>query len=184
MNIFESLENLNVSEECFEGIVGLVEEYLSEHIASAIDTSKKSPTEKKDLRIKAALNKNSETNQFRGNSRGGSPDLSKVDTSLVPKNIREYGTGLEKAGDRITKNFAGHAKTREHRKAVNGNKPLGYPFYLSDKMATGSHLDSENSMDNWKKNREKADQQELKASINAFRKYIEKKTGNKLKRVH
>lgn len=30
MNIFESLENLNVSEECFEDIVGLVEEYINE----------------------------------------------------------------------------------------------------------------------------------------------------------
>ena len=28
MDIFESLENLNVSEECFEDIVGLVEKYL------------------------------------------------------------------------------------------------------------------------------------------------------------
>ena len=30
MDIFESLENLNVSEECFEDIAGLVEEYLNE----------------------------------------------------------------------------------------------------------------------------------------------------------
>ena len=30
MDIFESLENLNVSEECFEDIVGLVEEYINE----------------------------------------------------------------------------------------------------------------------------------------------------------
>lgn len=30
MDIFESLENLPVSEACFEDIVGLVEEYLSE----------------------------------------------------------------------------------------------------------------------------------------------------------
>ena len=30
MDIFESLENLNVSEECFNDIVGLVEEYLNE----------------------------------------------------------------------------------------------------------------------------------------------------------
>ena len=29
-SIFESLENLNVSEACFEDIIGLVEEYLSE----------------------------------------------------------------------------------------------------------------------------------------------------------
>lgn len=30
MNIFESLENLNVSEECFDEIMGLVEELLNE----------------------------------------------------------------------------------------------------------------------------------------------------------
>ena len=30
MNIFESLENLNVSEECFDEIMGIVEELLSE----------------------------------------------------------------------------------------------------------------------------------------------------------
>ena len=30
MNIFESLENLNVSEECYNDIVGLVEEYIQE----------------------------------------------------------------------------------------------------------------------------------------------------------
>ena len=31
MNIFESLENLQVSEGCFEDIIGLVEEYISEY---------------------------------------------------------------------------------------------------------------------------------------------------------
>ena len=30
MNIFESLENLNVSEECFDEIMGIVEEYINE----------------------------------------------------------------------------------------------------------------------------------------------------------
>ena len=30
MDIFESLENLNVSEECFDEIIGLVEEYINE----------------------------------------------------------------------------------------------------------------------------------------------------------
>ena len=30
MDIFESLENLNVSEECFKNIIELVEEYISE----------------------------------------------------------------------------------------------------------------------------------------------------------
>ena len=32
MNIFESLENLNVSEECFNDIIGIVEDLLSEDV--------------------------------------------------------------------------------------------------------------------------------------------------------
>jgi hypothetical protein len=38
MDIFESLENLEVSEECFNNIMDIVEEILSEDIHSAIDT--------------------------------------------------------------------------------------------------------------------------------------------------
>jgi hypothetical protein len=37
MNIFESLENLQVSEECFDEIIEIVEEILSEDIIRAID---------------------------------------------------------------------------------------------------------------------------------------------------
>jgi hypothetical protein len=37
MNIFESLENLNVSEECFDEIMELVEELLSEKVQDTID---------------------------------------------------------------------------------------------------------------------------------------------------
>jgi hypothetical protein len=42
MDIFESLETLNVSEECFNDIVGLVEEYLSEgvNINNVVDRAK------------------------------------------------------------------------------------------------------------------------------------------------
>lgn len=40
MNIFESLENLNVSEECFRGIIELVEELLSEEIVDSIEKLK------------------------------------------------------------------------------------------------------------------------------------------------
>ena len=36
MNIFESLENLPVSEECFEEIMGIVEEILSEGLVGEI----------------------------------------------------------------------------------------------------------------------------------------------------
>ena len=39
MDIFESLENLNVSEECFDDIMNMVEELLSEgtHLAGVVD---------------------------------------------------------------------------------------------------------------------------------------------------
>jgi hypothetical protein len=37
MDIFESLENLQVSEACFEDIVGLVEEYINELKNSTIE---------------------------------------------------------------------------------------------------------------------------------------------------
>jgi hypothetical protein len=36
MDIFESLENLNVSEECFDEIIGIVEELINEDIKSYI----------------------------------------------------------------------------------------------------------------------------------------------------
>ena len=56
MNIFESLENLNVSEECFDGIMGLVEEYISER--NKENKEKKNEWEKDsatDLKIKRTL---------------------------------------------------------------------------------------------------------------------------------
>ena len=52
MDIFESLENLNVSEECFDDIISIVEELLSEDVYSAID--KYAPEKDKErLRTKA-----------------------------------------------------------------------------------------------------------------------------------
>lgn len=44
MDIFESLENLNVSEECFNDIVGIVEEIISENIRDAIIAKYGEPT--------------------------------------------------------------------------------------------------------------------------------------------
>jgi hypothetical protein len=42
--IFKSLENLNVSEECFDDIMNMVEEMLSENIRDAIITKHGEPT--------------------------------------------------------------------------------------------------------------------------------------------
>ena len=56
MDIFESLENLNVSEECFDDIMGIVEEILGEDIHSAIDKYYKGKRNKKDLHDRAGKN--------------------------------------------------------------------------------------------------------------------------------
>lgn len=58
MNIFESLENLNVSEECFDEIMGIVE-----NIVSAINKSNYSPEKKAELKRKAFLNAGKESTQ-------------------------------------------------------------------------------------------------------------------------
>ena len=47
MDIFESLENLNVSEECFDEIMGLVEETIDDHIRKRKETLSK----RKDDRV-------------------------------------------------------------------------------------------------------------------------------------
>ena len=58
MDIFESLENLNVSEACFNEIMGLVE-----NIMGAIAKSNYSPEKKEDLKRKAFLNAGREAAQ-------------------------------------------------------------------------------------------------------------------------
>ena len=50
MDIFESLENLNVSEECFDEIMGIVEELLSEDIPEILDKRR----EKRDTKERIA----------------------------------------------------------------------------------------------------------------------------------
>ena len=58
MSIFESLENLNVSEECFDDIMGIVEELLSEDIYDAVLKSvddENSPLRKKNIHGKINL---------------------------------------------------------------------------------------------------------------------------------
>lgn len=47
MNIFESLENLNISEECFEEIMGIVEDLLNEVSDKWKDDCMKSAVDKK-----------------------------------------------------------------------------------------------------------------------------------------
>jgi hypothetical protein len=59
MDIFESLENLNVSEECFDDIMGIVEDLLSEDIKSEIH-KKVAPEKRYELLQKVDKNKENE----------------------------------------------------------------------------------------------------------------------------
>ena len=56
MSIFESLENLNVSEECFDEIVAMVEELLDEDLPSAIE--KRYPRDKVQQEYNDEVDKN------------------------------------------------------------------------------------------------------------------------------
>ena len=51
MDIFESLENLNVSEECFDEIMGLVEGILSEDLPNYIKKKKLDPIHNMGVKI-------------------------------------------------------------------------------------------------------------------------------------
>ena len=56
MNILENLENLNVSEECFDDILNLVTKLLNEDVHSAIDTYAKTDKKGRDALHKKAAN--------------------------------------------------------------------------------------------------------------------------------
>lgn len=74
MNILENLENLNVSEECFNDIMGIVEDLLSEGynlqqmVDRAYDKGKVSPRKHGELRDKALRVPSS--NDFHVNDKG------------------------------------------------------------------------------------------------------------------
>ena len=69
-SIFESLENLNVSEECFEDIIGLVQKQLNESIFTAINKYVHDPAKRALLTDKAADIKGKALDQI-GRGTGG-----------------------------------------------------------------------------------------------------------------
>lgn len=69
MNIFESLKELNVSEECFEDIVSMVEAMINEDIWDYADKKIKNPFKRKELKRKATENKQKEIDAGRDTMR-------------------------------------------------------------------------------------------------------------------
>ena len=91
MNIFESLENLNVSEECFDDIMGIVEELLSEDVYSAID--KYAPEKDRErLRNKAGIALSKEA-------------ASVVDRKIAGINKKAFHQYRDKTPEQVKKEF-------------------------------------------------------------------------------
>lgn len=72
MNIYESLENLNVSEECFEDIMGIVEELLSESLYSQAEK-----TGKLDSKLDRKINEIKVKEFIEASKREGNGDFDK-----------------------------------------------------------------------------------------------------------
>lgn len=100
MDIFESLENLNVSEECFNDIMGIVEDLLS-----TINKSNKSAKEKETLKKKAEDNQEKELHTLH--------NYKKMEGAKVPLDIQ-----LKR---KETKNSKGEHET-DLRRALKARK--------------------------------------------------------------
>ena len=205
MDIFESLENLNVSEECFDEIMGIVEAVIDETLAQAIVKKHGKPEYEKDedgnlkldkegsripanrsaeLFKKAAANKNYEyqgphNGAFEFSKAGGrGSTISGEKMKYLPKNINKHGWGgyglYEYPGDRQTKSSAGNIETYYHRHRTNDPEKSG-----TDSPSTGYPYYHREGHDEYLKNtdaeKKKSDKQAIKASLNAFRKHMEKK---------
>ena len=140
MNIFENLENLNVSEECFEDIMGIVEETLSE---STWEQIKKVHGEYDPSNYKLyQAARNSEQNERKSRlERKFSEIVKDRNVNLKPKSkgeIEAYNkavkdakeqSGVDQVGksyisNRPTKNRKGEYKTwirQEHNRGVKAN---------------------------------------------------------------
>lgn len=117
MDIFENLENLNVSEECFNEIMDMVEELLNEGWA---DILKKHP-EKADVIDKVYSAEQGRYGRApRKDLRYSHPVPYDVERRTVPKTIRNKGIFVkDEEGNRATKDTAGSEATK-NRRGKNG----------------------------------------------------------------
>ena len=94
MNIFESLENLNVSEECFDEIMGIVEDILSEgnhlrHVVKRAEKAGKLSSDKaKELEEKAMRVKG--TNDIYKVNRDDGSTVSKLSSNHKPGDLEVH----------------------------------------------------------------------------------------------
>ena len=133
MNIFESLENLNVSEECFEDIMGIVEGIMAQAIKNrdAARAYFRSDAAEPVAHAEHVMDKVSrmKSDTFRKTS---SPNRGNM-TEHTPKNVREFGD------NRMSKAEAGRRlnKIRAIQKAQKDKvKRVGEPAKLHDGISS------------------------------------------------
>ena len=125
MNIFESLENLNVSEECFDDIINIVEELLDENIKTTI--YRKVPLEKryellqKADKVKANELADRHTRQMFKNYFENGKDMIKA------SNDADKQTGADGSHE-TNKNIEGTHKTRMRNMEYRGDVPYKSGF--------------------------------------------------------
>ena len=114
MNIFESLENLNVSEECFDSILDIVEELLLE-----FDEAKKVAVIKKRIdNFVAATKAAKESSQAypKGNDASVNDKLASLRKTANLKNAQdEAARKLNRVGDLARTNIKDPANRKELR---------------------------------------------------------------------
>jgi hypothetical protein len=124
MDIFENLEQLNVSEECFDEIMGIVEELLNEKITMKEWTDKakqvlpnrsKEVDKKEEAYLKSVGVKPEDKDKFYKNG-------------MIPDN-KEYKE-LVKAADRLR-----HANTVSHLKKGSGSASVEKVMNATNKVA-------------------------------------------------
>ena len=103
MSIFESLENLEVSEECFDVIIGLVEEYINEYIKK---------TKQGQLLDVAVARQNRTDAAPEGPEKEEAQRKERRNVDLTNKYFERHGSPLQKAVKR------GYAKNNTERKAL------------------------------------------------------------------
>jgi len=130
MNIFESLEELNISEECFEDIINIVEEYINElKDKTVMSAFNKRYDQYKDAAMKARQNTSTE------NLRNYVKKASKLDNhiELGTKRDKRLGKNVYKDVNRETR----VAKTKEARKNYH-NKLDNYDYVRKNASAWGN----------------------------------------------
>lgn len=124
MNIFESLENLNVSEECFGDIVGIVEELLSEELTDYIKKVHGNSEKGKKLWDKAVSNIGNEV----------SSSIDREVNKINPKAFNQYS---DKSPSTVKREFKDKIRDKQNDRRYADKNSIGAAKTDMRRVSTG-----------------------------------------------